>query len=276
MKRMRCGSCLPVLGVAFAMSAHAQALGDAAPPSIKEDDRPAPLDYGFGPGVRPDENRQAVQEMMAAPSAAAAPVAGADAQTKGVFGAPVTWPLIALHAVLLPDGRVMSYGTDERGQQGGQYVYEVWNPGLGTGTAAHTVLPNTTLADIFCSGQSVLSASGDVLITGGDLTINGRRNFSNQQTTVFHPQTNTITAAEPMLYPRWYPSVVSLPNDDKLILGGRQDKAPDVAVTIPEVYRQGTGWWTLWGATSDAASGPSHKTGIIPAGLWRRAARSSC
>jgi hypothetical protein len=60
----------------------------------------------------------------------------------------------------------------------GQYVYEVWNPGLGTGTAAHTVLPNTTLADIFCSGQSVLSASGDVLITGGDLTINGRRNFS--------------------------------------------------------------------------------------------------
>ena len=247
----RCGSCLAVLVAAFAMNAQAQTLGEAAPPRIKEDDRPAPVDYGFGPGVRPEKNRQAVPEMMAAPGAA--PVGSADAQTKGVFGAPVTWPLIGLHVVLLPDGRVMSYGTDERGQQGGQFVYDVWDPTLGTDTAAHTVLTNTTGTDIFCSGQSVIAGSGEVLITGGDLTINGQRNFSNQQTTVFHPQTNTVTAAEPMLYARWYPSVVSLPNGDKLVLGGRQD--PGTAILTPEVYQQGTGWRTLWGATSDAAFG---------------------
>ena len=116
------------------------------------------------------------------------------------------------------------------------------------------MLPNTTGTDIFCSGQSVLS-SGEVLITGGDLTINGQRNFSNQQTTVFHPQTNTITAAETMVFPRWYPSVVSLPGGDKLVVGGRQDQFPDVAVPTPEVYGQGTGWRTLWDATSDAAFG---------------------
>jgi Domain of unknown function (DUF1929)/Glyoxal oxidase N-terminus len=251
MKRMCYRSCLTVLVVAFAMSARAQTLGDAALPSIKEDDRPAPVDYGFGPGVRPEQNRQAVQEMMAAP--AAAPVGNADAQTKGVFGAPVMWPLIGLHVVLLPDGRVMSYGTDERGQQGAQFVYDVWDPTLGTDTAAHTVLPNTTGTDIFCSGQSVISASGEVLITGGDLTINGNRNFSNQRTTVFDPQTNTVTAAEPMLYARWYDTVVSLPDGDKLILGGRQD--PGTTAPTPEVYRQGTGWRTLWGATSNAAFG---------------------
>ena len=171
MKRMCYRSCLAVLVVAFAMNAQAQTLDEAAPPTIKEDDRPAPVDYGFGPGVRPEKNRQAVQEMMmAAPGAA--PVGSADAQTKGVFGAPVTWPLIGLHVVLLPDGRVMSYGTGEQGQQGGQFVYDVWDPTLGTDTAAHMVLPNTTGTDIFCSGQSVLS-SGEVLITGGDLTING-------------------------------------------------------------------------------------------------------
>jgi hypothetical protein len=106
----------------------------------------------------------------------------------------------------------MSYGTGEQGQQGGQFVYDVWDPTLGTDSAAHLVLPNTTGTDVFCSGQSVISARGEVLITGGDLTINGQRNFSNQQTTVFHPQTNTVTAAEPMLYARWYPSVVSLPD----------------------------------------------------------------
>ena len=189
MKRMCYRSCLAVLVVAFALNARAQTLGEAALPSIKENDRPAPVDYGFGPGVRPEKNRQAVQEMMMA-APAAAPVGNADAQTKGVFGPPVTWPLIGLHVVLLPDGRVMSYGTSEQGQQGAQFVYDVWNPTLGTDTTAHMVLPNTTGTDIFCSGQSVLS-SGEVLITGGDLTINGKRNFSNQQTTVFHPQTNT-------------------------------------------------------------------------------------
>jgi Galactose oxidase-like, Early set domain/Glyoxal oxidase N-terminus len=227
MNRFRCGSHLAVLVIAFALNANAQTV-------------------------------------PAGTTAAPGPVA--DAQTKGVFGALVTWPLNAIHAVLLPDGRVMSYGTDQQGQQGGQYVYDVWNPALGTGTEAHLVLPNMTPTDIFCSGQSVFSTSGEVLITGGDLTINGKRNFSNQQTTVFQPQTNTITAAEPMLYARWYPSIVSLPDGDKLILGGRQDK-PDVAVPTPEVYRQGTGWRTLWGATSDAAFGAVAQNWYYPRGF---------
>jgi hypothetical protein len=47
------------------------------------------------------------------------------------------------------------------------------------------------------------AASGEVIMTGGSLTISGKRNFSNQQTTVFRPQTNEIRAAEPMLYARW-------------------------------------------------------------------------
>ena len=107
--RNRCRSCLAVLGIMFTMNAEAQTSGDAAPPPIKEDDRAAPVDYGFGPGVRPNNNIRAVQEMMAAPSAAAAPAGGADAWTNGVFGSPVTRPIIAIHVVLLPDGRVMNY-----------------------------------------------------------------------------------------------------------------------------------------------------------------------
>jgi hypothetical protein len=92
----RCGSCLAVVGMIFAMDARAS--DGAAAPTIKEDDRPAPVDWGFGPGVRPKDTAvQAVQEMMAVP--AAAPVGGADARTKGVFAAPVTWPLIPLHTV---------------------------------------------------------------------------------------------------------------------------------------------------------------------------------
>jgi hypothetical protein len=84
---------------------------------------------------------------------------------------------------LLPNGRILSYGTDQSGVQGAQFVYDVWDPKLGTGTAAHTVLPNTTPGpqDYFCSTATVLGSgfidgtngSGQLLIAGGDLTVNG-------------------------------------------------------------------------------------------------------
>jgi hypothetical protein len=79
MKRIRCGFCLVVTVVACAMNAEGQTLGDAAPPPIKEDDTPAPVDYGFGPGVVPNNNIQAMQEMTAAPDAS---VVGADARPR--------------------------------------------------------------------------------------------------------------------------------------------------------------------------------------------------
>ena len=241
----RCGLCLAaVLVIASALNAGASEL--AVP---KEDDKPRPLDFGLGPGI---PLNKAVQGMMAVPSAA--PLGGADVQTKGVFGPPVTWPIIGLHTVLLPDGRVMSYGTGEQGQQGAQFVYDVWDPKLGTDTAAHMVLPNTTSTDIFCAGQSVMAASGEVLIVGGDLTINGVRNFSNDGTEIFSPTTNALRTTTHMQFPRWYPTVVSLPNGEMLVLGGREDKVPTPVLT-PEVFTPNVGWRTLWGATSDAAFG---------------------
>ena len=182
------------------------------------------------------------------------PVGGPNSQTAGVFGAVFTWPIIGIHAVLLPNGRVFSYGTDEQGRQGGQFVYDIWDPTQGTGALAHTVLPNTTGTDIFCSGQSIIRATGEVLITGGDLTVNGQRNYSNDRTTIFNPQVNTISAGSPMLYARWYPSVIPLTNGEMLILGGRD--APGTATTpTPEVYNPATGWRTLWNASSDLAFG---------------------
>jgi hypothetical protein len=86
----------------------------------------------------------------------------------------------------------MSYGTGPNGGQGAASVYDMWYPAMGTGTTAHAVLPNTTSTDIFCSGLSVMTASGEVLIVGRDQTINGQRNYSSDRATIFHPQTNTI------------------------------------------------------------------------------------
>jgi hypothetical protein len=96
-----------------------------------------------------------------------------------------------------------------------RYVYDIWDPTLGTGAAAHTLLPNTTPGntDIFCGAASLLGSgfidgtngSGQLLIAGGapPVVINGV--ISNNNVTIFNPKNNTLTASGTMVYPRWYP-----------------------------------------------------------------------
>ena len=108
-----------------------------------------------------------------------------DAHLKGVFAPVANWPLIAAHAVLMPDGRVLSYGTDGNGTQTGFFIYDIWDPKLGLGPEAHLTLPNTTNTDVFCSSQLVLPQGGGVFVTGGDnWTGTGTTNTGNRNSNV--------------------------------------------------------------------------------------------
>ena len=113
---------------------------------------------------------------------------------------------------------------------------------------AHTVMPDNTTTDIFCSAVSLL-ASGKALIVGGDLTVNGVRNYSQNNVEIFNPRQNILRAAGQMTYPRWYPSITTLPNGDELVLGGtvNDNATPEVGVPTPEVYSATHGWRTLPG-----------------------------
>lgn len=177
-----------------------------------------------------------------------------DANIKGTFSAVVNWPLIPIHAVLLPDGRVMSYGTDGQGNQTGQFNYDVWDPSKGTGTASHLMLPNTTGTDIFCSAQIIVPSSGAVLLAGGDTIVNGVRNYSVNDANFFDYTRNAMYAApQKMAALRWYPSILTLANGKLLVLGGRAD--PDTPAPTPELYSDADGWTSLTGATSNDAYG---------------------
>ena len=116
-----------------------------------------------------------------------------------MVAAGTAWSLIPIHAVLLGDGRVLTYGTDENGKQTGYFCYDVWNSGYNASNPglspqvpdlspeSHLLLPNATATDLFCSAQIVLPRSGDnakVLLAGGDIwtgtnTTNGPNNNSN-------------------------------------------------------------------------------------------------
>jgi hypothetical protein len=209
-----------------------------------------PIDLGGGApplvGTRSTPPRETA---MAVP-------ASNDPRQIGRFGAAFGWPLIPLHAALLPDGRVLSYGTDERGQQGGQFSYAVWDPALGTASDSHLLLPNTTGTDTFCSGQIILPRTGEVLITGGDRTINGARNHSSPDVNFFDYLTRSMRkSAQSMAHPRWYPTVTTLSDGRVLVTGGRDDIQSSSAIATPELYDPASGWHSLTGATHNAAYG---------------------
>ena len=145
----------------------------------------------------------------------------ADAYQKGMWSPVYSWPVIAVHAVLMPDGRVLTYGTDGTGKQTGFFNYDVWDPSSGP-TAGHMTLPNATSTDIFCSSQVVLPQSGaGVFIAGGDnWTGTGTTNTGNNNSNLFSYTGNSLTRGNNMNRARWYSSSIVLSNGEVYTQGG--------------------------------------------------------
>jgi hypothetical protein len=197
-------------------------------------------------------------------------------QLVGSFGPAFGWPVIPIHLALLPDGRVMSYGTDASGAQGAKLIYTLWEPTQGTAAGAFSTLPNTTGTDLFCNTQVLLPGSGDLLLLGGDRTDAwNRRNYATADVVRFQPASNTmVKQVVSMSARRWYASVVTTARGEQVVLGGRDDLgapasggAPATTETwaaTPEVYSPTTGWRTLSTATSNTAYGGTNSSFYYP------------
>lgn len=152
-----------------------------------------------------------------------------DAHLKGVFSPLYDWPLIAIHAALLPDGRVVTYGTDTLGRQTGYFVYDVWDS-TQLPDAGHQTLPNLTATDLFCSSQLLIMQGGSprLLINNGDnWTGSGTTNTGNTRSSVFNPADNTLVAGQGTRRPRWYGSSTMLLNGEVYIQGGQLETGSD-------------------------------------------------
>jgi hypothetical protein len=159
----------------------------------------------------------------------------------GGWSALAAWPLIPIHAVLLGDGRVLTYGTDGSGKQTGYFIYDVWNPGYNAADpgsspqepnlspGSHLTLPNGTGTDVFCSAQLVLPQSGNVLLAGGDnWTGTSTTNTGNNNSNIFSPDNNTLARSRDsagnfvnMNRRRWYASPTTLPDGRTYVQGGK-------------------------------------------------------
>ncbi len=164
----------------------------------------------------PSSTRLAAVLLLSCASAAAL----AD-NVRGAWSAPQPWPLIAAHAVLTPDGRVLTYGTDGNGKQTGFFIYDVWDPSAGGAGVGHLTLPNVSGTDIFCSSQLVLAQSGNIFLAGGDNYVNGATtNTGNNNTNVFNGTDNTLGRGNNLNRARWYSTSTTLVNGEIYIQGG--------------------------------------------------------
>ncbi|HKX41996.1 MAG TPA: PA14 domain-containing protein [Burkholderiaceae bacterium] len=144
----------------------------------------------------------------------------ADAGTKGMWSPVYPWPLISVHSVLLPDGRVMTYGSDLTGLQTGHANYDVWDSN-GAPDAGHLTLSNTSGTDIFCSSQVLLPQSGNVFIAGGDVwTGTKTTNTANNNSNLYDSASMSLTRGINMNRSRWYSSSTTLINGETYIQGG--------------------------------------------------------
>jgi hypothetical protein len=196
---------------------------------------------------------------------------GPRAHIEGAFGPSFAWPVIPIHMVLLPDHRVLAYGTDQNGRQGAALHYAVWDPKDSGRQEAFVTLPNVTGTDIFCSAQSLL-ADGTVTLLGGDETVHGRPvNNGNADMNLFDPRTNVMHKTQGMSMRRWYPTLVVMPSGDRVVLGGLVKNASSrwtfyerSLASTPEVYTPGSGWRSLTAAASEVAYGSKHESYYYP------------
>ncbi len=203
----------------------------------------------------------------------------ADAATRGVWSEAMSWPLLAIHNAVMPDGTVVSYGSPlgVDGQNGN--VFDVWVPELGAGPASHTDVPNVAGYDSFCSLAALLP-TGELVVASGNTA---------RAVTVYDSSRRTARPSSPLNSDRWYATMTILPDGRPLVTGGgvpyaagdkRDDPAyPDFSDDLdwqldaslndnvfitPEVLDAAGNWRLLGGATSRDAFGPDYNRWWYP------------
>jgi len=131
-----------------------------------------------------------------------------DPAVVGKWVAPKPWPVIGIHAAMMPSGEVLHYSF----------------PGGGPGSVAMTwdfetqIFTETPVnTDVFCSGLSLLP-NGRLLVTGGnDYGCQFQGRFDTYR---FDPFTRTWTQGANLRRARWYPTNIRLADNQTLVVSG--------------------------------------------------------
>ncbi|MDQ3804751.1 MAG: NPCBM/NEW2 domain-containing protein [Acidobacteriota bacterium] len=164
-----------------------------------------------------------------------APPKGPTPSVSGHWGPLTSWPIVAVHTSVLPNGKVLAWDADVNRAQ-----IRVWDPCRGTFTGNLPTPGNRT--NVFCSGHAFL-ADGRLLAAGGQISTS--YNEGTPHSNIFDFNTNTWSASGNMNAGRWYPSNVTLGTGEVLTLSGLMENQQ--INSMPQVWSNGT-WRNLGGA----------------------------
>ncbi len=149
----------------------------------------------------------------------------------GAWSSLMSWPMVAVHSILLDTGNVLQWDGWQQPEP-----TQVWNPSTGVFTSQ--VAPDS----IFCSGMAELP-DGRVLVVGGYGGLS-TGNLGIVDTTIFDPATSSWTRVADMHYARWYPDLTELADGRYVAISGNTTD-PNSWADTPEVFDPTTGQWTV-------------------------------
>jgi hypothetical protein len=133
----------------------------------------------------------------------------------GKWFAPFEINVIAIHTVLLQNGKVLFW--EYHLTPGVGSVAGLWNPV--TGALTDVTVPYRR--DMFCTGEVHLP-DGRVMIIGG-MAYNATGNVGVRNTDFFDPVSETWSPGPLMNQTRWYPTALELPDGSVFALGGQHN-----------------------------------------------------
>jgi hypothetical protein len=178
------------------------------------------------------------------------------AATLGTWSAPFDLHVVGVHSTLVPGGEVLLFSYPGEHEHGSDTW--TWSSTTGGSAQVHTFLRR----DVFCSGHSVLP-DGRAFVTGG--TMWGTHRFAGaHETSFFNPITSSWSSGPTMAFARWYPSNLTLPNGDVLIVSGTD--ADDQPVATVERYSVAARSVTSLPASADKLVSEYPRLHVLPSG----------
>ncbi len=181
--------------------------------------------------------------------AAAAPAEPIARDLGGRWGPVEDWPMVAIHAALDSNGRVVTYGTNPDGRQTGRFIYDIWTPSP-SAAVAHNTLENTTRTDLFCSLQLNRADTGDLIVFGGDnWTGASTNNRGNPDINEIDAGTGALSPLPGMNRSRWYATGTTMPNGSIYVQGGLDGEdrperwSPDRGAELLPIDTSGIYWY---------------------------------
>jgi hypothetical protein len=168
------------------------------------------------------------------------------ASDDGVWAGPYAWPCVSIHMHLLPNGKILTwadddnpnYPNDQTRLEGFSKTFVVDVPT--DGVPGDVVEKDNTDTNLFCAGHTFLP-DGTLLALGGHI----KDRYGDTEANIFDPATSTWTPGAAMAEGRWYPTAISLPNGEVLVVSGFEYDGE--SNDIPEVWQTnaGGGWREL-------------------------------